>query len=57
MSTAARAFWVTAPGRGELRDEVLPAAGPDDVVVRACFSGISRGTEALVFRGRVPESE
>jgi threonine dehydrogenase-like Zn-dependent dehydrogenase len=27
------------------------------VVVRALYSGISRGTEALVFRGRVPASE
>jgi threonine dehydrogenase-like Zn-dependent dehydrogenase len=27
------------------------------VVVRALFSGISRGTEALVFQGRVPASE
>jgi len=25
----ARAFWLTAPGQGELRDEVLPPPGPD----------------------------
>lgn len=31
--------------------------GPDDVQVRAHFSGISRGTEALVFRGEVPPSQ
>ena len=53
----ARAFWVTAPGQGEIRDEALAGPGPDEVVVRAVFSGISRGTEALVFSGRVPESE
>jgi threonine dehydrogenase-like Zn-dependent dehydrogenase len=29
----------------------------DDVVVRTLYSGISRGTEALVFQGRVPPSE
>jgi threonine dehydrogenase-like Zn-dependent dehydrogenase len=29
----------------------------DDVVVRTLYSGISRGTEALVFQGRVPLSE
>ena len=46
-----------APGRGEIRDESLPAAGDGDVVVRALFSGVSRGTEALVFQGRVPVSE
>jgi len=51
------AFWTTAPGRGELREQPLaePAAG--EVLVRARFSGISRGSETLVFSGGVPESE
>jgi NADPH:quinone reductase-like Zn-dependent oxidoreductase len=53
----ARAFWVAEPGRGEIRGETLPAPGADDVVVRTLFSGVSRGTEALVFEGRVPASE
>ena len=53
----ARAFWVAAPGRGEIRGEPLPSPSADEVVVRALFSGISRGTEALVFEGRVPASE
>jgi threonine dehydrogenase-like Zn-dependent dehydrogenase len=35
----------------------LPEPGPDDVVVRTVRSGISRGTEALVFRGGVPPAE
>lgn len=53
----ARAFWVAEPGRGELRTESLPEVGADQVLVRALFSGVSRGTEALVFRGEVPESQ
>jgi threonine dehydrogenase-like Zn-dependent dehydrogenase len=53
----ARAFWVTAPGRGEIRDEPLPLPTANDVFVRTEFSGISRGTEALVFGGHVPASE
>jgi 2-desacetyl-2-hydroxyethyl bacteriochlorophyllide A dehydrogenase len=53
----ARAFWVAAPGRGEIRAEPLPGLRNGDVLVRALYSGISRGTEALVFQGRVPESE
>jgi threonine dehydrogenase-like Zn-dependent dehydrogenase len=57
MSRTARAFWVRAPGEGEIRPVDLPEAGPGDVVVRALFSGVSRGTEALVFRGGVPESQ
>jgi threonine dehydrogenase-like Zn-dependent dehydrogenase len=53
----ARAFWVAAPKRGEIRDETLPVPANEEVLVRALFSGISRGTEALVFGGRVPASE
>ena len=53
----ARAFWVAAPGRGEIRSEPLAAPSDGDVVVQALFSGISRGTEALVFNGQVPRSE
>jgi threonine dehydrogenase-like Zn-dependent dehydrogenase len=52
-----RAFWLAAPGRGEIRTAPLPAAGPEDVLVRAQASAISRGTESLVFTGRVPPSE
>jgi NADPH:quinone reductase-like Zn-dependent oxidoreductase len=53
----ARAFWIADPGRGEIRSERLPTPSSSDVVVMARFSGISRGTEALVFQGRVPASE
>ncbi|HEY2149680.1 MAG TPA: hypothetical protein VGH34_02665 [Vicinamibacterales bacterium] len=53
----ARAFWIAEPGRGEIRTEPLPAMSAGDVMVRARFSGISRGTETLVFDGRVPVSE
>jgi 2-desacetyl-2-hydroxyethyl bacteriochlorophyllide A dehydrogenase len=53
----ARAFWLAAPGRGEIRTAPFPAVGPDDVLVRAQASAISRGTESLVFTGRVPPSE
>jgi len=53
----ARAFWIVEPGRGEIRSERIEASLADAVIVRAVYSGISRGTEALVFRGRVPASE
>lgn len=55
--TQARAFWVTAPGRGEIRSEVLPDLPAGWVRVHTRYSGISRGTEGLVFRGEVPASE
>jgi 2-desacetyl-2-hydroxyethyl bacteriochlorophyllide A dehydrogenase len=57
MSLDARAFWIVAPGRGEIRPEALPSPSDADVVVRAMYSGISRGTESLVFNGRVPPTE
>jgi len=53
----AQAFWVIAPGRGELREETIIAPTSSEVRVKASYSGISRGTESLVFRGDVPESE
>jgi len=53
----ATAFWTLAPGHGELCEEPLSAPGKGEVRVRALFGAVSRGTEALVFQGRVPESE
>ncbi|MGC3003186.1 zinc-dependent alcohol dehydrogenase [Streptomyces sp. G35A] len=57
MNRTARAFWLDSPGRGEIREVTLPAPGADEVLVRSLYSGVSRGTETLVFRGGVPESQ
>jgi threonine dehydrogenase-like Zn-dependent dehydrogenase len=57
VDRTARAFWVRAPGEGEIRSVALPPAGPDDVEVRTLHSAVSRGTETLVFRGGVPASQ
>ena len=57
MDRTERAFWLRAPGEGEIRPVVLPRPASDDVVVRTLYSGVSRGTETLVFRGGVPESQ
>lgn len=53
----ARAFWTLAPGRGAIEEETLAAPGPDDVLIESLYSGISRGSEALVFNSRVPPSQ
>jgi threonine dehydrogenase-like Zn-dependent dehydrogenase len=53
----AHAYWLRAPGHGEIRPVELPEPGPADVVVRTVRSGISRGTETLVFRGGVPPDQ
>ena len=47
------ALWCEGAGRAALR----PGAEGDGVACRARYSGISRGTERLVFEGRVPEAE
>ena len=57
MSRTARAYWLREPGSGEIRSADLPDPGPGEVLVRTLVSGVSRGTEALVFRGGVPESQ
>jgi len=53
----ADAYWLLAPGLGGIRSEPLPGPEPGDALVRTLYSGISRGTESLVFRGEVPPSE
>lgn len=57
MTHDARAFWLRAPGAGEIRPVRLPAPAPGEVLVRTRFSGVSRGTETLVFSGGVPASQ
>ena len=49
----ARGLWFVEPRRVEIRNVMLREAGADDVVVRTAFSGISPGTEMLVYRGEV----
>ena len=53
----ADALWYVANGRVELRPAEVAAPGPDHVLVRGLYSGISRGTERLVLAGAVPPSE
>lgn len=53
----ARAFWVTGPSQGIIDTATLGAEGESPVLVKTLYSGISRGTESLVFTNQVPESE
>lgn len=53
----ARGLWTVASGVAEIREHALAAPGADQALVRTTASGISRGTERLVFTGRVPESQ
>ncbi|MDH6237088.1 zinc-binding alcohol dehydrogenase [Cryobacterium sp. CG_9.6] len=53
----ATAFWIEKAGVGSLRHEQIPSVGEGDVLVKTLYTGVSRGTEASVFNGLVPESE
>ena len=50
---APRALWIVAPRRVEIR----PARPGEGIGLRMLCSGISRGTERLVWQAAVPESE
>jgi threonine dehydrogenase-like Zn-dependent dehydrogenase len=57
MVEQARAFWITAPQEGAIRAENLAPPAADEALVRTLYTAISRGTETLVFGGRVPPGE
>ncbi|MGZ4459784.1 MAG: zinc-dependent alcohol dehydrogenase [Nocardioidaceae bacterium] len=57
MSMEELAFWLREPGCGEIRPVPVPAPAPGEVLVRTLRSGVSRGTETLVYDGRVPPSQ
>lgn len=52
-----RALWIVAPGKAELRTQILPEVGPGQALVKTRFTAISRGTESTVFHQQVPASE
>ena len=56
MTIEATAFW-SDHGQGQLIKETLPEPAADEVRVKTLATGISKGTETLVFRGDVPTSE
>ena len=52
-----RALWYVTRGRAELRPVAPTARGPEDAGVKTLWSALSRGTERLVFEGRVSMTE
>jgi len=49
-----RALYFTGSRGVEVREQPIPEPGPEEVRVRTELSGISPGTELLVYRGEVP---
>jgi len=53
----ARALWYVTRGKADLRPVVLSRPASDEALVRTLWTGLSRGTERLVFQGRVSMAE
>ena len=53
-TAVAEAVWFRAPRQVEIREESVPAVGPADVRIRALVSGVSAGSELLVYGGHAP---
>jgi hypothetical protein len=53
----AEALWYVGGHRAEIRREAIASAPPGEIEMEALYGAISRGTERLVFFGRVPPSE
>jgi 2-desacetyl-2-hydroxyethyl bacteriochlorophyllide A dehydrogenase len=47
-------LYFSGPGKVELREEPLPDPGPEQVLIKTLVSGISPGTEMLVYRNLFP---
>lgn len=56
-TTTATSFWIAEKERGELIEAPLPPPNEQELRIRTLYTGISRGTESLVFTGGVPASE
>jgi threonine dehydrogenase-like Zn-dependent dehydrogenase len=54
LTSPARALFHTAPRCVEIREVPAPRPAAGEVIVRTLCSGISGGTERLVYRGEVP---
>lgn len=52
-----RALWIEHANHCAIKEESLGPVGTDEVFVRNLYSGVSRGTESVVFNGAVPPGE
>ena len=52
-----RALFYEKAGSASLKTVELRPLAANEVLVKTLYSGISRGTESIVFNGKIPESE
>lgn len=53
----AKSFWVKGKRKGYFKSEVLEQPSKNEVVIKTIYTGISMGTEKLVFDGNIPLSQ
>ncbi|MBT7227097.1 MAG: zinc-binding dehydrogenase [Gammaproteobacteria bacterium] len=51
----ARQLYFVKPQQVEIREQQLPSLQPGQVLIKNLYSGISAGTEMLVYRGQLPQ--
>ena len=56
-NNAARALWIEGPRQAALRSARVGEPGAGEARIAMLWSGISRGTERLVFEGHVPAGQ
>ena len=56
-NNAAHALWIEGPRQAALRPVSIGEPGAGEARIAMLWSGISRGTERLVFEGRVPAGQ
>lgn len=54
---SARALWLAPPCHAFLATETIAPPDRGQLLIRSCYSAVSRGTETLVYAGQVPPSE
>jgi 2-desacetyl-2-hydroxyethyl bacteriochlorophyllide A dehydrogenase len=52
-----RSLYFEGPGQVAMREETCPPAEPDQFLVQTALTGVSAGTEMLVYRGEFPSHE
>lgn len=56
-SGISKSLWIERPCEAFVREQEIPELNTGENLVRTIWSGISRGTERLVFEGKVPVAE
>jgi 2-desacetyl-2-hydroxyethyl bacteriochlorophyllide A dehydrogenase len=54
---SSKAVWFDAPNSAVIQEDPVPPPGDEDITVEAMVSGISQGTEMLIYRGRGPKGQ